>query len=149
MRQVERGMERAGGLMAAGGRVRARILVLFAVGCLALASCARYQVVDDPPGARPARAHVHKIPTPSSSLLKTPARPRCTVAQNRSSVADAPKSPPREANESGPGLLARQELLEFERDCYRSAEANVRARLLKLQKAVRRTKRSIDRLSAN
>lgn len=72
-----------------------------------------------------------RIPLPSRQLLKRPAMPKCM---------------PSAANQSrSNGALSERVQLEFERDCYRRAERRVRAHLIRLQKAVRKTRRVAQR----
>ena len=72
-----------------------------------------------------------EIPLPSRHLLKRPAMPKCMPAAASQVRAN--------------GALSERVQLEFERDCYRRAERRVRAQLIRLQKAVRKTRKVAQR----
>lgn len=83
-----------------------------------------------------------KTATPENPVQ--PTNPAVAPANNHSSP-----SVPGDAAKPLQGVLAEKALLEFERDCYRSAEERLRRRHILLQKAVRSTKSAIDKLSTN
>ena len=67
-----------------------------------------------------------EIPLPSRHLLRRPAMPKCMPAAANKGRSN--------------GVLSERVQLEFERDCYRRAERRVRAQLIRLQKAVHKTR---------
>lgn len=82
-------------------------------------------------------------------MLNPPAQPNCVTAQrdpmttSSKVVADVPQVHADQSAEQQ-GVLAARTIVEFERDCYRSAEHETRQKLEKLQKAVRVTKQAIQ-----
>lgn len=130
---------------------------MLAITCSALVSCTHVPTQYPAPQAASTSATLPKIPTPNEALLKRPPKPDCKIAESApqkpvSALPDGDKSQSSEQSRvdgSYQGILAAKTLVEFERDCYRNAEQRARSRLTKLQKAVRNTKRAIDKLSAN
>jgi len=124
-------------------------LMLAAIVCAALGGCAEDFDFDEGPGAKP----VSDSPTPKkrtarakpkidTALLETPAAPDCGMAQTakrtqpESATASAElttQSLPDGATQDANADLATRIKLEYERECYRKAEARVRDRLKQLQ----------------
>ena len=95
-----------------------------------------------------------KIPQPDRALLETPAEPDCgaTKAPRRpgrpeSATATAGLGTPTAAEEGAAGDanadLALRIKLEYERECYRQAEARVRDRLKQLQASTTQTVKAV------
>jgi hypothetical protein len=120
--------------------------------CAALAGCAQDFDFDEDYGAQPAsksstpkrtaRAKP-KVPLPDNALLETPAAPDCGVSQTAKRPTQAEtasasaelttQSLPDSATQDANAELATRIKLEYERECYRQAEARVRDRLKQLQ----------------
>jgi hypothetical protein len=80
----------------------------------------------------------NRIPLPVA-LLTPPPEPGCELKPSRTA-----SQPNRTLVQPGPGSsLAEGIRLEYERNCFQRAEVRVRDRLLRLQKAVRKTIRAI------
>jgi hypothetical protein len=122
------------------------------VCALSLAGCAQvysdYTDIADGPTTGPRRQASKKtartpIPVPSQALLAAPAKPDCEASgQQLASAAAVPASPPSEKNAD----LALRIKLEYERECYRQAEARVREQLRKLQASATETTKAVKQL---
>jgi hypothetical protein len=95
-----------------------------------------------------------KIPLPDRALLETPAEPDCGAAQAprrpgrpESATATAGLATPTAAEEGAAGDgnadLALRIKLEYERECYRQAEARMRDRLKQLQAFTTQTVKAV------
>jgi hypothetical protein len=130
--------------------------------CAALGGCAEDFNFDEGSGAKPASnsptpkrtARVKpKIPVPDNALLETPAAPDCGTpqtakrpAQPASASASAElttQSLPDGATQDANAELATRIKLEYERECYRQAEARVRDRLKQLQTSTTQTVKAV------
>jgi hypothetical protein len=69
-----------------------------------------------------------KPPATARALLKTPSEPDCGVQKGRPESADSASTDPN-------AELATRIRLEYERECYRQAEARMRDRVKQLQSA--------------
>lgn len=103
-------------------KVAAVVLTVVAPGLL-LSACVSNYAERPKPEMRRA-----EIPLPSRRLLKRPAEPQCLIGK-----PDLPRPE---------GTLSERVQLEFERDCFRSAERRVRKQLVRLQAAVRKTRKA-------
>jgi hypothetical protein len=130
--------------------------------CAALSGCAQDFDFDEEFGVQPAaksptpkriaRAKT-KIPVPDNALLEAPAAPDCGVpqtakrpAQPETASASAElttQSLPDSATQDANAELATRIKLEYERECYRQAEARVRDRLKQLQSSTTQTVKAV------
>lgn len=110
-------------------------------GCAAQAShfpASHFQADYFETGAAERRAELARpraIPLPPAELLTRTTPPSCE--------ADAKGLPPPEGADADQAQLAHRLRLEFERDCYKAAEARTRQRLARLQAAARATSESV------
>jgi hypothetical protein len=97
---------------------------------------------------------IPQIPLPDRALLETPAEPDCGAAQGprrpgrpESATATAGLATPTAAEEGAAGDanadLALRIKLEYERECYRQAEARMRDRLKQLQASTTQTVKAV------
>jgi hypothetical protein len=111
-------------------------LVVLCVGCSAcsvLPSC----------GANEDRRAQRDIPLPKPLLLQRQPQPDCAVIDRKAVRQD------QQPQAGTTGELSQRVKLEYERECYRSAELAARERLLQLQKAVEMTIRAVKRSQAD
>lgn len=96
-----------------------------------------------------------RIPLPPAAMLAAAPVPSCSAAASTASAtppaAPAPAAAPPAATApaaepAADATLAQRLKLEFERDCYKAAEAQMRRRLARLQAAARATARAVERL---
>jgi hypothetical protein len=132
--------------------------LFFAIVCTAtLVGCAEFNGhADSMPGATSTTTHRStvasrkpKIPLPDRALLKPQDEPDCglQVAQqtpNNDERAATSGTETGSISRGGPSTeLAQRIALEYERECYRMAEARVRARLRQLQFSMARMARAV------
>ena len=111
-------------------------LVVLCVGCSAcslLPSC----------GADEDRLAQRDIPLPKPLLLQRQPQPDCAVIDRKAVRQD------QQPQAGMTGELSQRVKLEYELDCYRSAELAARERLLQLQRAVKITIRALKRSQAD
>ena len=96
-----------------------------------------------------------QIPLPDQALLESPAEPDCGAAQAprrpgrpESATATAGLATPAAASDGGASDDANADLairikLEYERECYRQAEARTRERLKQLQASTTQTVKAV------
>ena len=111
-------------------------LVVLCVGCSAcsvLPSC----------GANEDRRAQRDIPLPKPLLLQRQPQPDCAVIDRKAVRQD------QQPQAGTTGELSQRVKLEYERECYRSAELAARERLLQLQRAVEMTIRAVKRSQAD
>ena len=100
------------------------------------------------------KAKIPQIPLPDRALLETPPEPDCGAAQAprrpgrpESATATAGLATPTAAEEGAANDanadLALRIKLEYERECYRQAEARMRDRLKQLQASTTQTVRAV------
>ena len=97
------------------------------------------------------RKRVRNIPTPGKVMLNAPAEPDCAAGKSNIGTQHPNDASPTaqaktEQTTDQQGMLAARTIVEFERDCYRTAEQETREKLEELQNAVRLTKRAIKEL---
>ena len=149
----------------AGSRVIVFAVILVVAGlsaCVPLYHDAGYAEVADT-GTRPRTRPKPSVPVPKAALLTPQAPPDCgeaktaepktaaadpkhmanTIASEQASAADVLPNTSAEPGDAN-ATLAMRIKLEYERECYRRAEARVRARLLELQGSVKETIKSVN-----
>ena len=100
------------------------------------------------------KSKIPQIPLPDRALLETPAEPDCGAAQGprrpgrpESATATAGLATPAAAEEGAANdtnaELALRIKLEYERECYRQAEARMRDRLKQLQASTTQTVKAV------
>jgi hypothetical protein len=131
-----------GGIAARRARHLRPALLAVGVSAALLSGCAADHPQSD--GVRSARG---RIPRPAQALLVPPKQPFCTSSSSdSSSETKQPQGEPGKVHGSSDGALSQRVRLEFERNCYQQAEMRARAQLLRLQAAVGKTIRSLDRI---
>jgi hypothetical protein len=135
-------------------------LIFAVILCAGLGGCAEdldfdkdygaYPASDSPAPKRTARLK-SKAPPPDRALLETPAAPDCGTSQtakrpagsasaNAAAAELTTQSIPEDASRDANAELAMRIKLEYERECYRQAEARMRDRLKQLQVSVKTVK---------
>ncbi len=132
----------------ARGRARCAVVVcaLALTGCVPAYSHHTERLSDGPVAASKRQVAKKAVPLPSQALLAPQATPDCEgkgqgqqLASTDASAAVAPRS---ETNAD----LALRIKLEYERECYRQAEARVREQLRKLQASASETIKAVKQL---
>jgi hypothetical protein len=111
-------------------------MAILLMASLTLAGCVAHSE------AIPAASQV--IPRPSAALLAPEAPPKCLFDE-----AVAESAPVQTASAVQDTSAERAGRRERERDCFRDAERRIRAKLARLQAAVRRTMQALDAFDAN
>jgi hypothetical protein len=87
-----------------------------------------------------------RVPRPAQALLVPPKEPVCTSSGSGSSTETKQlQRDPGNAQSPADAALSQRVRLEFERNCFQQAEKRARTQLLRLQGAVGKTIRSLDR----
>jgi len=131
-----------------GLRARCAVVVcaLALTGCVPAYSHHTERLSDGPAAASKRQAAKKAVPLPSQALLAPQATPDCEGKgqgqQLASTDASAVVAPRPETNAD----LALRIKLEYERECYRQAEARVREQLRKLQASTSETIKAVKQL---
>ena len=139
------GKPRSDGLRARGGARRAVVICALALtGCVPAYSNYTESFSDGPVAGSKRQAAKKAVPLPSQALLAPQGTPDCEskgqqLASTDASVAMAPRP---ETNAD----LALRIKLEYERECYRQAEARVRDQLRRLQASASETIKAVKQL---
>ncbi len=132
----------------ARGRARCAVVVcaLALTGCVPAYSHHTERLSDGPVAASKRQVAKKAVPLPSQALLAPQATPDCEGKgqgqQLASTDASAVVAPRPETNAD----LALRIKLEYERECYRQAEARVRQQLRKLQASASETIKAVKQL---
>ena len=132
----------------ARGRARCAVVVcaLALTGCVPAYSHHTERLSDGPVAASKRQVAKKAVPLPSQALLAPQATPDCEGKgqgqQLASTDASAVVAPRPETNAD----LALRIKLEYERECYRQAEARVREQLRKLQASTSETIKAVKQL---
>ena len=140
------GKPRSDGLRARGGARRAVVICALALtGCVPAYSNYTEAMSDSPVASARRQASKKAVPLPSQVLLAPQRAPDCEgdAHQLASSEASAAVAPPQPASNAD---LALRIKLEYERECYRQAEARVREQLRKLQASASETIKAVKQL---
>jgi hypothetical protein len=134
----------AAGVQARGGAQCAVIVcALLLAGCAQAYSDYTESISDDRPASSRRHAAKKTIPLPNQALLTPPSKPDCEAAGQQLASTGAPTAiAPPQANTD----LALRIKLEYERECYRQAEARVREQLRKLQVSASETAKAVKHL---
>lgn len=154
MRSVLVSVAAVGSIAARRNRHLRSPLLAAGMCALLLSGCAAEHSHGD--GARPARV---RVPRPAQALLAAPKEPACAQSRpegaarakdEKGAVAERPagRTEPGSTQGQADGALSQRIRLEFERNCFQQAEMRARTQLLRLQAAVGKTIRSLDRMKA-
>ena len=134
------------GLQARGRARRAVVICALALtGCVPAYSHHTESLSDVPVAGAKRQAAKKAVPLPSQALLAPQGTPDCEGKgqQLASSDTSATVVPPRPETNAD---LALRIKLEYERECYRQAEARVREQLRKLQASASETIKAVKQL---
>lgn len=126
---------------------------LIFIGIAALGGCAPdyvdvygpYSYYTPASTTRTSSVTITKVPRPDRALMEAPKEPDCGGASEKKPVAAAGKGAQEASGEDANADLALRIKLEYERECYRQAEARMRERLKQLQASTTQTIKAVDK----
>ena len=134
------------GLRARGGAKRAVVICALALtGCAPAYSNYTDALSDAPVAGSKRQASKKAVPLPSQALLAPQGTPDCEGKGQQLASSDASAAAVAARPESNADLALRIKL-EYERECYRQAEARVREQLRKLQASASETIKAVKQL---